>query len=208
MTSSEPLRKQAAVTVMRAARAANRSKLARTLLRGRSVRRLPLVNRLYHTVFRLGHTTTGRDAEARYRGLTLTGPAWDTAIMPSVSAGYYEEFEVTLFERLAAASRTILDVGANIGIYACTGAAHLPPGGTLIAYEPVPENLTYLRRNLDHNDLAAHVTVEALAVGATPGELTVHLSGEQTGKHSAAPANVGTPAGSVTIPMTSIDTYL
>ncbi|TDE17046.1 FkbM family methyltransferase, partial [Nonomuraea mesophila] len=203
MTTSEPLRKKAAVTVMRAARAANRSKLARTLLRGRSVRRLPLVNRLYHTVFRLGATTSGRDVEARYRGLTLTGPAWDATIMPSVSAGYYEEFEVTLFERLAATSRTILDVGANIGVYACTGAAHLPPGGTLIAYEPVPENLTHLRRNIDHNDLTARVTVEPLAVGAAPGRLTVHLSGEQSGKHSAAPANVGTPAGSLTIPMTS-----
>ncbi|TDC86357.1 FkbM family methyltransferase [Nonomuraea deserti] len=208
MTSSKRLRKKVAITVMRAARAANRSTITRTLLRGRSVRRLPLVNRLYHTVFRLGVTTSDHDAEAHYRGVVLTGPAWDATIMPSVSAGYYEEFEVTLFERLAAASRTILDVGANIGVYACTGATHLPPDGTLIAFEPVPENLGYLRRNVDRNDLAARVTIEPVAVGAAPGDLTLHLSGEQSGKHSAAAANVGTPAGAVTIPMTSIDAYL
>ncbi|TDD01962.1 FkbM family methyltransferase [Nonomuraea diastatica] len=208
MTSSKRLRKKAAITVMRAARAANRSKITRILLRGRSVRRLPLVNRLYHTVFRLGVTTSDHDAEARYRGVVLTGPTWDATIMPSVSAGYYEEFEVTLFERLAAASRTILDIGANIGVYACTGAAHLPPDGTLIAFEPVPENIGYLRRNVDRNDLTARVTIEPVAVGAAPGDLTVHLSGEQSGKHSAAAANVGTPTGTVTIPMTSIDAYL
>ncbi|MEO3889979.1 FkbM family methyltransferase [Nonomuraea sp. B5E05] len=208
MTSSKHLRKKVAITVMRAARAANRSTITRTLLRGRSVRRLPLVNRLYHTVFRLGVTTSDHDAEAHYRGVVLTGPAWDATIMPSVSAGYYEEFEVTLYERLAAASRTILDIGANIGVYACTGATHLPPDGTLIAFEPVPENLGYLRRNVDRNHLTTRVTIEPIAVGAAPGDLTVHLSGEQSGKHSAAAANVGTPAGTVTIPMTSVDTYL
>ncbi|GAA0391663.1 hypothetical protein Acor_18270 [Acrocarpospora corrugata] len=36
----------------------------------------------------------------------------------------------------------------------------------------------------------------------------MHLSGEQSGKNSAAAANVGTPAGAVTRPMTSIDAYL
>ncbi|MFF5114029.1 FkbM family methyltransferase [Streptosporangium sp. NPDC000509] len=202
------LRQDLAVGVMRAARAANRSRVTRTLLRGRSVRRFPLVNRLYHTVFRLGAATGNRDAEARYRGVVLTGPVWDATIMPSISAGYYEEFEVSVFERLAACSRSILDVGANIGVYACTGGAHLSRDGSLIAFEPVPENLAYLRRNVERNDLTGCVTVEPVAVGASAGELTVHLSGEQSGKHSAAAANVGTSAGTITMPMTSIDAYL
>ncbi|MEU8204127.1 FkbM family methyltransferase [Streptosporangium sp. NPDC049046] len=206
--SLKRLRQDLAIGVMRAARAANRSRVTRTLLRGRSVRRLPLVNRLYHTVFRLGVTTGNRDAEARYRGVVLTGPVWDATIMPSISAGYYEEFEVSVFERLAACSRSILDVGANIGVYACTGGTHLSRGGSLIAFEPVPENLAYLRRNVERNDLTGCVTVEPVAVGASTGELTVHLSGEQSGKHSAAAANVGTSAGTITMPMTSIDAYL
>ncbi|RVX41551.1 FkbM family methyltransferase [Nonomuraea polychroma] len=202
------IRRKVAISVMRAARAANRSRAARALLRGRSIRRFSLVNRLYHTVFRLGVIAGNREAEAHYRGVVLTGPAWDTTIMPSVSAGYYEEFEVSVFERLATVSQVIVDVGANIGVYACTGAARLPRGGRLIAFEPVPENAAYLRRNVDRNDLTGRVTVEPVAVGASPGELTMYLSGEQSGKHSAAEANVGTPAGTVTMPMTSIDAYL
>ncbi|MGP3957815.1 FkbM family methyltransferase [Nonomuraea sp. 3N208] len=207
-TPMKRLRQTLAIGMMRAARAANRSRLIRTLLGGRSVRRFPLVNRLYHTVFRLGVAAGDRDVEARYRGVVLTGPAWDATIMPSISAGYYEEFEVNVFERLASVSRSIVDVGANIGAYACTGAARLPRDGRLIAFEPVPENIAYLRRNVEGNQLAGRVTVEQMAIGAGPGELTVYLSGEQSGKHSAASANVGTPAGAVTVPMTSIDAYL
>ncbi|MER6008701.1 FkbM family methyltransferase [Nonomuraea angiospora] len=154
VTLIKRLRQGLAIRVMRAARAANRSPLARRLLRGRSIRRFALVNRLYHTVFRLGVATGDRDAEARYRGVVLTGPAWDATIMPSVSAGYYEEFEVGVFERLASISRSVLDVGANIGVYTCTGAARLPEDGSLIAFEPVPENIGYLRRNVERNDLA------------------------------------------------------
>ncbi|WP_345570155.1 FkbM family methyltransferase [Nonomuraea rosea] len=207
-TSMKRLRQTLAIGLMRAARAANRSPLVRTVLRGRSVRRFPLVNRLYHTVFRLGVAAGDRDVQARYRGVVLTGPVWDATIMPSISAGYYEEFEVRVFERLASVSRSIVDVGANIGAYACTGAARLPQDGRLIAFEPVPENVAYLRRNVADNQLGGRVTVEQMAVGAASGELTIHLSGEQSGKHSAAAANVGTSAGAVTVPMTSIDAYL
>ncbi|MGH3392565.1 MAG: FkbM family methyltransferase [Actinomadura sp.] len=208
MTSTQGPRRRLAAGMMRTARAVNRSRLVRTVLGGRSVRRLPLVNRLYHLVFRVGMAAGGRDVEARYRGVVLAGPAWDRTIMPSVSAGYYEEFEVGVFERLAAASTSILDVGANIGVYACTGAACLPPEGRLIAFEPVPENLGYLRRNVEVNGLDDRVTVEPMAVGAAPGELTLHLSNEQSGKHSAAAANAGESVSAVTVPMTSIDAYL
>ncbi|MFB9675973.1 hypothetical protein [Streptosporangium vulgare] len=46
---------------------------------------------------------------------------------------------------------------------------------SLIAFEPVPENLTYLRRNVERNELTGCVTVESvavesMAVGASPGE--------------------------------------
>ncbi|MDF5758140.1 FkbM family methyltransferase [Spongiactinospora sp. TRM90649] len=203
------LRRGLAISLMRAARAANRARVVRVVLRGRSVRRFPVVNTIYHAVFRAGVTgERASEVTATYRGVTLTGPAWDRTIMPSVAGGYYEEFEVGLFERLAAGSGTILDVGANIGVYACTGASHLPEGGRLVAFEPVPENLGYLRANIDRNGLGDRVTVEPAAVGAAPGELTLHLSGEQSGKHSASAVNAGEATGSVSVPMTSIDAYL
>lgn len=198
-------RRTLAIRTMRAARAANRSRLARALLRGRSVRRLPLVNRIYHGVFRLG---VAQDAALDYRGVKLTGPAWDNTIMPSISGGYYEEFEVSLFEKLAGCGGHVVDVGANIGVYTCSGAARLGAGGRLTAFEPVPENLGHLRANIARNGLDALVEVAPMAVGESPGELTLHLSADQSGKHSADARNAGAGAASVTVPMTSLDAYL
>ncbi|MFI6502598.1 FkbM family methyltransferase [Nonomuraea typhae] len=198
------LRRRLAVGIMRAARAANRSRVARTLLRGRSVRRLPLVNVLYQRVFRMG---VAPGAVVAYRGVRLSGPAWDNTIMPSISGGYYEEFEVSLFEKLAGLGGTVVDVGANIGVYACAGGARMP-SGRLLAFEPVPENLGHLRANVERNDLAERVEVAAMAVGAAEGTLELHLSAEQSGKHSADARNAGPGGQSVTVPMTTLDAYL
>ncbi|MQA94605.1 MAG: FkbM family methyltransferase [Streptosporangiales bacterium] len=207
-TTTKGTRERVAVAMMRAARAANRSGAARRLLRGRSVRRFPLVNRVYHLVFRLGTASGGESVQATYGGLRLSGPAWDSTIMPAVSAGYYEEFEVGVYRRLAASSGLIIDVGANIGVYAVTGGADVPYGGRVVAFEPVPENLTYLRHNVASNELDRRVVVEPVAVGEETGEITLYLSAEQTGKHSAAAANAGPSAGAVTVPMTSVDAYV
>lgn len=140
--------------------------------------------------------------------MRLTGPAWDNTIMPSISGGYYEQFEVSLFERLAALGGHVVDVGANIGVYACTGAARLPEGGRLTAFEPVPENLGHLRANVTRNGLDDRVEIAAVAVGESAGELTLHLSAEQSGKHSADARNAGPGASSVTVPMTTLDERL
>lgn len=198
------LKHRLAVTTMRAARAANRSRLARVLLRGRSVRGLPLVNVVYHRVFRMG---VAPGAVVAYRGVRLTGPAWDNTIMPSISGGYYEEFEVSLFENLAALGGLVADVGANIGVYACAGGARMP-SGRLIAFEPVPENLGHLRANIERNGLGERVEVAGTAVGAEAGSLELHLSAEQSGKHSADVRNAGPGGRSVTVAMTTLDAYL
>ncbi|GAA0391672.1 hypothetical protein Acor_18260 [Acrocarpospora corrugata] len=42
----------------------------------------------------------------------------------------------------------------------------------MIAFEPVPENVAYLRRNVERNELTGRVTVEPVAVGESCGELT------------------------------------
>ena len=56
--------------------------------------------------------------------------------------GFYEKIELDVFERLAAISNTIVDVGANIGLYCCIAAVRAPDHAAMIvAFEPVPENL-------------------------------------------------------------------
>ena len=47
---------------------------------------------------------------------------------------------------------TVPDLGANIGYYALMELSLIGPAGTLIAVEPSPANVEFLKRNLALND--------------------------------------------------------
>ncbi|MCC7359394.1 MAG: FkbM family methyltransferase [Anaerolineales bacterium] len=63
---------------------------------------------------------------------------------------------------------TFVDVGANRGLYSVVAARRVGPAGRVLAFEPSPREINYLKRNLGHNQLA-NVTVVAAAVGAQAG---------------------------------------
>jgi len=64
----------------------------------------------------------------------------------------------------------IYDVGANVGFYSLLAARCVGPSGRVFAFEPVPENLAYLRRHVALNALA-QVTVYPIAVSDTCAHL-------------------------------------
>lgn len=79
------------------------------------------------------------------------------------------EFEpemVHLFTALAAGSRCILDVGANIG---CTALLFGQLAQTVYAFEPSPTTFGFLQRNLDRAGMS-HVHLRNLGLGAEAGE--------------------------------------
>jgi FkbM family methyltransferase len=63
---------------------------------------------------------------------------------------------------------TAVDVGANVGTLSLVMARVVGPTGQVIAIEPGPESLRWLRRNIARNR-AANVTVMKTAVGALQG---------------------------------------
>lgn len=179
-------------------------RFARRALANTPVHSLPMVSWLYRKTVRLAWG--GADVAADFRGLRLTVPSGDHILAAGVAGGYYESIELDLLQRLAGISRTIVDVGANIGIHTCVGAAALPADGRLIAFEPVPNNLAALRHNIDQNNLADRVRVEELAVGETPGEMRINLA-ELSVNHSLVAGVVGNSRESLPVKVTSIDTY-
>lgn len=68
-----------------------------------------------------------------------------------------------------------LDVGAHLGFVTCLMARAVGPEGRVMALEPFPGNVSYIRRNLAANQLRAEV-VEA-AAGATTGRCELHVTG-------------------------------
>ena len=169
------------------------------------VEKLTLTTRLKARVF----SFSGASGEiiAEFRGLRLCVPANDVIMAPGLVGGYYEKIELDVFGQLATVSQTIIDVGGNVGIYCCLAARQAPATSKIVTFEPVPENVRYLRRNLDENGQTARVAVEQQAVGVTSGSIELYLLEGSTCKHSAAAQNALNSTTFITVPAVSLDAY-
>lgn len=90
-------------------------------------------------------------------------------------AGYGSHWEGTsllVWERLAAESSTIFDVGANTGIYALAAKA-ATPDSRVHAFEPIPVIADRLTENVRLNGF--DITCHAVAVSDTDGEAQIRL---------------------------------
>lgn len=70
----------------------------------------------------------------------------------------------------------VVDVGANVGFVALEAARAAGGSGYVLAYEPHPRILAYLKGNVALND-ARRVEVRGAALGSAPGTLRVSDSG-------------------------------
>jgi FkbM family methyltransferase len=181
-------------------------RLGRRLFANTPVNKWPLAGKVKGWLFRHGYGEV--DSIIEYKGVRIIAPARDLSLIPGLVGGYYEATELEVFMSLAAASRRIIDVGGNIGLYAVLGAKHLLPGGMVYTFEPIKENITYIHKNLALNNLAERVRVEPFAVGKDNGVLTLHLSKDNVGNHSAARDNVKDAEGTAQAPRVSLDAYV
>jgi FkbM family methyltransferase len=69
---------------------------------------------------------------------------------------------------------TLYDVGANVGFISVIGARLVGPGGRVEAYEPVPENVRWLRHNVALNEFT-QIFVHEIALGRSDGCTEFHL---------------------------------
>ncbi len=81
---------------------------------------------------------------------------------------------------------TVVDVGANIGLSTILLARSVQ---RVIAFEPSPANLQYLRRNLASNGIT-NVEVVAAAVSDRPSTLRFHVAQFGAGSHVVAAGHV------------------
>ncbi|MBM7070040.1 FkbM family methyltransferase [Actibacterium sp. 188UL27-1] len=101
---------------------------------------------------------------------------------------------------------TFLDVGANIGIYACYFAAKSPRGRT-IAFEPEPKNFRALVTNLSLNSEMAWAL--PFGVGAQSGEVHLSVPDSRIGNSGAQISDpISSDSELNTIPVISLDDFL
>ena len=177
-------------------------RLARRAFTGTPIERLPITSRIRGHLFQAAY---GRgELETTIRGLSFALPGGDVSMVPSLVAGYHEELELAIFERMAQDASLIADVGANIGLYSCVGAS-AAPSATVVAFEPAPANLEFLRRNIADNGVGGSVVVVPKAVSDAPGGARFFLSAG-IGNHSLASVNAGSDQH-VDVDVTTIDEH-
>ena len=85
--------------------------------------------------------------------------------------GSYENTKRIAFETVVTKESTVFDVGAHVGFYTLLASELVGPGGRVVAFEPLPRNLRYLKEHVAMNG-AANVTIVEAAVSDKDGVAT------------------------------------
>jgi FkbM family methyltransferase len=86
-----------------------------------------------------------------------------------------ESVSMRLFCALIRDAKTILDVGANVGIYTYLAASRMP-FTRILSYEPTPALAALITRNLERNGWA-HAEVRCAGVSAAESSMTFYVRG-------------------------------
>ncbi len=86
----------------------------------------------------------------------------------------FEPETVGVFYELVKNAKTVVDVGANTGLYSMIACA-ANPEAQVIAFEPVPRIFELLQTNIEHNGFSSRCELHQKAVGSSIGQATLHV---------------------------------
>ena len=114
--------------------------------------------------------------------------------------GGYEPEKMHLAASLLHPGDVAFDIGANVGIYTLLFSDVVGPTGRVVAFEPSPGNVGYLRRALSLN-VVTNVSVIAAAVSRASGKTMFDLGADSsTGRIS--------PQGALEIDTIGLDDFV
>lgn len=123
-------------------------------------------------------------------------------IRERASTAYYQSV-LNQFNAYVDESPIVMDIGANIGYFALIAADQLD-GAKIYAFEPGPDNLEQLHRNIELNGYENEIIVFNKAVGSETGTADLEISGASN-HHSV----VDSPTvDSIKIDVTTVDTFI
>lgn len=93
----------------------------------------------------------------------------------AVAAGEYEKEDMDLMRRIVRPGDTVVDIGAHEGFFTLLFAGLVGERGRVFSFEPNPENLRYLRRNVKLNR-GKCVRIYPVAAGSGRGNGILHLN--------------------------------
>lgn len=93
--------------------------------------------------------------------------------------GSYEYHKQKLFTRTVLPGDVVFDIGAHVGFYTLLASVLVRESGQVVAFEPMPDNLRYLREHLQLNQIA-NVKVIGAAVSDFIGQAGFRIGATST----------------------------
>ena len=83
----------------------------------------------------------------------------DPVLSPAVAFGVYEPYEQCLFREICKPGFTVIDLGANVGLYSVIAAK--AGASRVISLEPDPESISFLKKTAVENHLSSILPISA-----------------------------------------------
>ncbi|MFH1060193.1 MAG: FkbM family methyltransferase [Pseudomonadota bacterium] len=139
-------------------------------------------------------------------GLTIMAGSLDRlAVLWLMRAKRGDRLALELWDGLCRPGAVVLDVGANLGLYALRAARRVGPDGRVIAFEADPDNARLLNLSVARNRLD-NVTIRAEAVAAAKGAVRLFIRPEHKGDSELSYPGGDRP--SIEVPAVTIDAAL
>lgn len=110
-----------------------------------------------------------------YAGTTVDVTLGNDQSLCLYVSGSFEPNEFAFIDRVLAPGMTVVDVGANDGLYTVFAARRVGPTGRVLAVEPSSRERANLARNVERNKLS-NVTVWPSALGAAAGQANLKIA--------------------------------
>lgn len=124
--------------------------------------------------------------------------------------GEWESGDVRLFDRLINPGDTVLDIGANHGVYALVGASATGLSGRVHAFEPNPRFARLVGQTLAVNGFGGISSVHVVGVSENDGEALLSFENDTSGGAYLARQGSTLPVRSDAVPcrIVALDDYL
>ena len=101
----------------------------------------------------------------------------DPVVSGALTLRVYEHSEQALFAKYLHGDMTLVDIGANLGLYTVASMHHLDADGRIVAFEPHPTTYEFLKKSVAANQTNGRACprVDTFNLAATPESCTQEL---------------------------------
>ena len=130
-----------------------------------------------------------------------------TDILQLSTRGFHEPYLTSIAKEDIKEGDIVIDIGAHIGYYTLIFAKLVGETGKVFAFEPHPDNLALLKKNIEINNYKNIIPIQK-AVSNTTGTIKLYLDKTGSARHSTVKGNQYCKESYVEIGCITLDQFL